>query len=487
MSKALGDLLDGLPAELGALPVRRLVLDSRAVQAGDTFLAYPGSQADGRDYIADALARGAALVLAEAPCRVATGSVPLVEVHNLRAQAGLLGSRFHGEPSAELTVIGVTGTNGKTTVAWLLADVAERCGLACGYAGTLGAGRVPALATAGNMTTADPLSLQAQLAAMRDQGCRYAALEVSSHALAQDRVAGVDFDIAVFTNLSRDHLDYHGDMNAYGRAKARLIEWPDLLAAVINIDDPFGAALAARATAPTVTTAIAGEAAVSGREIATMSRGADVGTGFDLHSPWGARKVFVPLIGDFNVSNVLAVIAVLCVLEVDLDAVIAALAQAHAPPGRMQPFSSPGRPLVVVDYAHTPDALKRALEVLAGFAHRPLVCVFGCGGDRDRGKRPQMGAIAERWADHVVLTDDNPRGEPPEAIISDIRSGMHAPQRAAVCHAREAAIEMAIDMAGKSGSVLVAGKGHEQTQMYADRRVSHSDLDVVQRLMRSAA
>lgn len=486
MSVPLGQLLDGLPAEHAAIPVNRLVLDSRAVQPGDAFLACPGTSADGRDFIADALARGADLVLAEAPCRVDTGSVPMVEVPDLRTRAGLIAACFYGRPSADLDVVGITGTNGKTTVAWLLAEAAEACGIESGYAGTLGVGHPPSVA-AGNMTTADPVTLQSQLAAMRSEGCRLAALEVSSHALDQARVAGVDFDAAIFTNLSRDHLDYHGDMAAYGRAKARLIESPGLNAAVINVDDAFGAALAARTKGRTLTTSLLGEADLTGREIRTVTRSGVVGTRFELSSPWGRRDVFVPLIGAFNVSNVLAVIAVLGVLEVDLDGVVAALAEVQAPPGRMQAFSAPDLPLVVVDYAHTPDALQRALEVLAGFERRPLVCVFGCGGDRDRGKRAQMGAIAESIADRVVLTDDNPRGEAPEAIVRDIRSGMREPGRAEVRHDRESAIRIAIGMAGGSGSVLIAGKGHERVQVYADQRIDYSDLDVVQRLMRSAA
>ena len=352
--------------------------------------------------------------------------VPTIWIDGLRERLGPIASRFFGDPSRALTVIGVTGTNGKTSTVHLLAQALHHAGHRVATVGTLGAGLVGEIVE-GVRTTPDAIAVQGLLATFRDEGASHVAMEVSSHALDQGRVNAVAFDLAVFTNLTRDHLDYHGTMQAYGAAKERLFAWPGLDAAVINVDDAFGRALAAR---------MHGDVAllrygVDRDDADLVARSIETGVAglrFHLTTPWGEGEVATRLLGRFNVSNLLAVAACLGRLGFAFDAIRDALAILEPVSGRMNRIGGEARlPLVVVDYAHTPDALEQALTSLRAHTHGRLICVFGCGGERDAGKRPQMGAIAEALADRIIVTDDNPRGEDGDAIVAGIVAGLAHP------------------------------------------------------------
>jgi UDP-N-acetylmuramoyl-L-alanyl-D-glutamate--2,6-diaminopimelate ligase len=484
---SVSELLHGRsdPGAAGGMPLRGLALDSRGIAPGDAFVALAGgAHAHGLAFARDAAARGAALVLAEpapgldVPADIA---LPVVWVERLRAQLGAIAARFHGDPSRALHVVGVTGTNGKTSTVQLLAQALEHAGLRSATIGTLGAGLHGALA-AGQRTTPDAIEVQRLLAAFRAAGASHVAMEVSSHALVQGRVNGVHFELAAFTNLSRDHLDYHGSMECYGAAKQRLFAWPGLRAAAINLDDAFGRSLAAMLAGPElVGYGLASEgAAVSARAIeATPS-----GLAFQLATPWGAGRVATRLLGHFNVSNLLAVAACLGRLGLDFAAIRSALEDLQPVAGRMARLGgSEGRPLVVVDYAHTPDALRQALDSLRAHCSGTLVCVFGCGGERDAGKRPQMGAIAEALADRVIITDDNPRGEDGDAIVAAIVAGLRRPADAVVERDRAGAIALALAVAGAGDVVLIAGKGHEPHQEVAGMKYPFDDLAVARRVL----
>ena len=462
---ALSELLpdvEGIPPEL---TVTGLVLDSRAVRPGNAFVAIAGFGAHGLRFVDQARAAGAAAILFEPP---APDDLPApddaIAVPGLRARLGEMGDRFHGRATQAMTVVGVTGTNGKTSTVQLLTQAWNARGIVSGSVGTLGAGLYGHVVPTGFTT---PLVLQTHelLAHMREEGAQAIAMEASSHALDQGRVDGVHFDVAVFTNLTRDHLDYHGDMATYGAAKARLFAWPGLQAAVINLDDAFGrelvATLPAGVRAIGVSSRDAGDAALR----ATNLRFDNAGIGFDLVAGDESHAVRSPLLGRFNVDNLLAVAGVLFALGDAPESVAQTLSQLQPIHGRMNRLGGDGRaPLVVIDYAHTPDALEQALTSLRAHMRARLICVFGCGGDRDRGKRPQMAAIAERHADVVVVTDDNPRFEDGDAIVADILAGFEHPGRAIVQRDRAAAIVQAVGTAGRDDIVLVAGKGHEPYQ-----------------------
>jgi UDP-N-acetylmuramoyl-L-alanyl-D-glutamate--2,6-diaminopimelate ligase len=470
----------GLAATLAG--VHRLTVDSRRVRPGDAFLAYPGERADGRRHIGDAIAAGAGAVLWE-PRGFdwnAAWHVPNQAVENLRAQAGEIAAEVYGAPSRALWMVGVTGTNGKTSCAHWLARLFTRAGKKCAVLGTLGNGFPDALTPALN-TTPDAVEAQALLADYRAQGASAAVMEVSSHGLDQGRVNGMHFDVALFTNLSRDHLDYHGDMARYGAAKARLLRWPGLRHAVLNLDDAFGAELAQGLGCGGVQTVGYGfgESAVStavriqGRRFVADADGLR----FEVATPWGRADVVSPLVGRFNASNLLAVLAVLLVSGVPLEAAVAELATLAAPAGRMQRLGGAGAPWVVVDYAHTPDALEKTLAALRELvpAGGRLFCVFGCGGGRDQGKRALMGEVAARLADEIIVSDDNPRHEASAAIIADIEAGLAGrPHR--VIAARGDAIRRAVLEACQQDIVLIAGKGHEDYQEIAGVRHPFSDV-----------
>ncbi|MBU8975565.1 MULTISPECIES: UDP-N-acetylmuramoyl-L-alanyl-D-glutamate--2,6-diaminopimelate ligase [unclassified Lysobacter] len=454
--------VDGIPPEL---VITGLVLDSRAVRPGNAFVAIAGFGAHGLRFVEQARAAGAAAILFEPP---APDDLPAphdaIAVPGLRERLGEMGDRFHGRATEAMTVVGVTGTNGKTSTVQLLTQAWNVRGIVSGSVGTLGAGLYGQVVPTGFTT---PLVLQTHelLAQMHDDGAQAIAMEASSHALDQGRVDGVHFDVAVFTNLTRDHLDYHGDMATYGAAKARLFAWPGLKAAVINLDDAFGRELIG--TLPAGVRAIG----VSSRDDAAATLRAhnlrfdNAGIGFDLVVDGETHAVQSPLLGRFNVDNLLAVAGVLLALG-DAPAQVADTLSLLRPiHGRMNRLGGDGvAPLVVIDYAHTPDALEQALSSLRGHVQARLICVFGCGGDRDRGKRPQMAAIAEQHADVVIVTDDNPRFEDGDAIVADIMAGFAHPQRVTVQRDRAAAIAHAVGMAGADDIVLVAGKGHEPYQ-----------------------
>jgi UDP-N-acetylmuramoyl-L-alanyl-D-glutamate--2,6-diaminopimelate ligase len=461
-------------------PLAGITADSRRVVPRVAFAAYPGSHRDGRAFIGDAVNRGAAAVVLEARdfAWEPQWTVPHVAVIDLKASAGPIASAVHGHPSRALWMIGVTGTNGKTSCTHWIAQALARCGARrTAIVGTLGNGFVGALAISAN-TTPDACLLQEWLAGWRREGADSVAMEVSSHGLDQGRVNGVAFDVALFTNLTRDHLDYHGTMAAYGAAKARLIAWPGLRTAVVNAGDVFGRELIERTRAH------------GGRVISYGADDADIaathvdmtGSGMTIaiRSPQGRGTLATTLTGAFNVQNLLGVLGVLLASDVPFDAAVSALRALAPPAGRMQRLGGDDAPLVVVDYAHTPDALEQALGALrpAVRAGRELRAVFGCGGDRDKGKRPQMGRIAATLADRVYVTNDNPRSEDPQAIAQAILQGIRetANRRYRVELDRAAAIRLALEDAQPGDVVLIAGKGHEAYQETAGVLRPFSDL-----------
>lgn len=496
MSLALPQLLPDQSGVPDLTPVH-MTLDSRAVAAGDVFVALAGGRHDGHAYAADAARRGAVAVLAERA--VEAHGIPVVVVPELRERVGRLAARFYGDPGHDLHCVGVTGTNGKTSIAHYLADLAERVGVPAGYIGTIGWGRPGTLETAA-LTTPDAVTVQRQLAGLRAAGCTWAVLEVSSHALDQGRVEAVPFRTAVFSNLSRDHLDYHADMEAYGAAKAKLFAWPGLALAVLNRDDAFGRRLAGGLDpAVQCVTYGAGDRAADGGTLGSLgSTGTermvrDVAWSelvFDRdgargrwQSPWGACDFRLPLFAEFSVANLTAAVAVLAAHGIPIAGLAAAAASLAQVPGRMERFAAPDRPAVVVDFAHTPDALLQVLRTLRPRVRGRLICVFGCGGDRDPGKRPLMAAAAEQHADVLWLTSDNPRSETPTAIIADMRAGLTG--RACVHEEpdRRAAIAAALGRAGPDDLVVIAGKGHEDYQEARGVRVPFSDRALVAELL----
>lgn len=499
MTKTAIDILSQLRqqgAKIGGLSA-----DSRALRAGDAFVAYPGANADGRRYIADAVARGAAAVLWEREGFSWDDAwrVPNIAVDGLRALAGEIAHEVYDRPSGKLWLAGVTGTNGKTSCSQWIAQALSSLGRKTAVIGTLGSGFPPApgresageLAPAVN-TTPDAIDLHRRLAKFREAGAQGVAMEVSSIGLDQGRVNGAQFDVALFTNLSRDHLDYHGDMERYASAKAQLFDTPGLSGAVLNMDDVLGVRIAQKLAGSKVAragySAHAGVASAAGLEFfleAENIRLTQEGLAFGLVSSWGRAEVAGRLLGRFNVANLLGVLGVLLGAGVSLAPAVAALAALTPPPGRMQRLGGAGKPLAVVDYAHSPDALEEVLVGLRPLANPDggrLICVFGCGGDRDRGKRALMGAIAARNADQVLLTSDNPRSEDPLEIITDILEGVlgeaQAVQAPLVIADRREAIVAAIAGAAAGDVVLIAGKGHEDYQERAGRRIPFLDAAV---------
>lgn len=466
LAELLPDVV-GIPA---GLEIAGLVQDSRAIRAGDAFVAIEGFGAHGLKFVAQAQAAGASVVLFEPPlpeafaAAVAAAGIPTIAVPGLRARLGAMADAFHGASTHAMTVVGVTGTNGKTSTVQLLAQAWTLSGRRAGTIGTLGAGLYGEAVPTG-FTTPLVLQLHALLADLRDRGADAVAMEVSSHALDQGRVDGVHFRVGAFTNLTRDHLDYHGTMEAYGAAKAKLFAWPGLDAAVINLDDAFGAELHAGlspgARAIGVSSRGHAAAALRAEQIAL-----DIaGIRFALCAGDERHEVRSPLLGRFYVDNLLTVAGVLHAEGMALARIAELLSRLHPVNGRMNRLGGDaGRPLVVVDYAHTPDALEHALKALRAHASGRVVCVFGCGGDRDRGKRPQMAAIAEAHADAVIVTDDNPRTENGDAIVADILAGFAKPDAVRVRRDRARAIAEAIADGRGGDIVLIAGKGHEPYQ-----------------------
>jgi UDP-N-acetylmuramoyl-L-alanyl-D-glutamate--2,6-diaminopimelate ligase len=469
--------------------VHGLALDSRQLKPGDVFFALRGTHEHGRQYIDAACRAGAAAVLVddEPDGAFVRSDTPVLNVANLKRKTGSIASRFFGKPSQSMTVIGVTGTNGKSTVTHLIAQALEKSERLnpCAIIGTLGNGFLDSLSTS-SVTTPDAISLQRLLASLRDQQARAVSMEVSSHALDQWRVEGVRFAAAVFTNLTRDHLDYHGNMDRYLAAKRRLFEMPDLGAAVINLDDAYGRELLAvlpHARKKIVYTLRESEQPI---EHATMLCGRDLKIsprGLSLRITMGNDSAVVTtrLLGRFNAQNLLAAVGALVAVGYSLRDTCQALQDARGVLGRMDAIAEQGQPLVIIDYAHTPDGLRQLLVSSRELGAARLWCVFGCGGNRDTGKRPLMGAIAAELADEIVVTSDNPRDEDPAHIIAAIVEGMPTPaqSQAIVEPDRRAAIELAIRRAVSDDVVVVAGKGHENYQEIRGIRQPLSDHAIV--------
>ena len=452
--------------------------DSRAAAPGSLFVALRGGSTDGHHHVAQAVERGAVAVVCEreVPC----GRATRVEVEDTRRALPALAGLFHGHPSRRLRVSGVTGTNGKTTTAFLVKHLCQAAHHACGLIGTvryeIGERILPA-----PHTTPEATDLQDLLARMVAAGCRAVSMEVSSHALDQHRADGIDFDVCIFTNLTQDHLDYHGTMQAYFDAKARLFQGAPTGSrkspkAVVNLDDAYGQKLVTRIgkTMPVITYGMGARAEFR----ATGIRQTIQGTTFQLEALGRSFLVRLPLIGRFNVSNALAALAASYALGFELRASVQALADAPQVPGRLQQVQGRRRPFqVYVDYAHTPDALVNALRTLRELAPARIITLFGCGGNRDRAKRPLMARVAGELSDFVVATSDNPRNEDPEAILREVVSGFPAGARFEVVSDRAAAIRRAIGLAGPQDLVLLAGKGHETTQEIAGRKIPFDDTD----------
>ncbi|MCV9878408.1 UDP-N-acetylmuramoyl-L-alanyl-D-glutamate--2,6-diaminopimelate ligase [Brenneria izbisi] len=486
----LRDLLAPWVQDTPACALREMTLDSRAAAAGDLFVAVVGHKTDGRRYIPQAIAQGVAAIVAEAEGEAGDGAVremhgvPVVYLSNLNQRLSALAGRFYQQPAERVQLIGVTGTNGKTTTTQLLAQWSQALGETSSVMGTVGNGLLGRVAPAEN-TTGSAVDVQQMLSQLVDQGASVTAMEVSSHGLVQHRVAALPFAAAIFTNLSRDHLDYHGDMESYEAAKWSLFADHRVGQMIINADDETGRRwLAKLPDAVAVTLENNLVPGCRGRWLkATAIDYHDNGAVIRFDSSWGQGEIQSKLMGAFNVSNMLLALATLLSLGYPLSQLITAGAQLQPVCGRMEVFHAEGKPTVVVDYAHTPDALEKALEAARLHCQGQLWCVFGCGGDRDKGKRPLMGSIAEQLADRVVITDDNPRSEEPQAIVADIMAGLLDAGRVQVIHGRAEAVTSAVMQAQEHDVVLVAGKGHEDYQLVGDRRLDYSDRITVARLL----
>ncbi|CAH2785850.1 MAG: UDP-N-acetylmuramoyl-dipeptide--2,6-diaminopimelate ligase (EC [uncultured Caballeronia sp.] len=467
----------------------QLHADSRSLTSGDVFFAYAVDGADSCPFIDAALEKGAAVVLYQ-PENFAgkPNASRTLAVKALNELAGPIASAWYGEPTESILVVGVTGTNGKTSCSHWLATALSALGTPCAVVGTLGSGMPGKLVHSG-FTTPDAPQLQRTFAQFKTDGAKAVAMEVSSHALHQGRVNGTKFDIAIFTNLTQDHLDYHGTFAAYEAAKAKLFAWPALKAAVINRDDPAGRRLIAlchgrtRTIAYGIENAAGAEVKADALLLASRVRATATGTAFHLSSDWGDADVEVATLGEFNVNNLLGVLGALLAAQIPLDAALVQIAKLEPVNGRMQRLG--GRlqndePLVVIDYAHTPDALEKTLAVLRPITEArggQLICMFGCGGDRDATKRPLMGAIAEKNANHVVITSDNPRSEDPLAIIDQVAAGFQDASKTRRIEDRASAILQAIRTAAREDVVVLAGKGHEATQEIMGKKRAFSDQD----------
>ncbi len=469
-----------------------MTIDSRSVQPGFAFLACKGEQVNGADYIDGAVALGAAAILLAADQPEVISSVPVIRLPGFETMLGQLASRFYGSAHDTTKNIGVTGTNGKTSVSHFIAQMANALDSKTAVLGTVGYGFLDALNVATH-TTPDVVRVHQLLAELHEQGAVNVAMEVSSHALEQGRVDGVRFEQSVFTNLSRDHLDYHGSMQAYGEAKAKLFERVELQHAVINLDDPFaeallnhipeGVAVTGYGMAPSLTASRLSENMICMERYCLTSEGA----WGEMSTPKGRLSFKTPLIGRFNLSNLMASVAVLLWRGYSLTALQGVIATLQGVAGRMDVVSDPKGRLVVIDYAHTPDALSKVLQSLREHSRGTLWCVFGCGGDRDKGKRPLMGQAAEKYADRLVVTSDNPRSEQPKMIVADILAGLQKASAAEVCIDRQAAIAFALKHANKGDVVLIAGKGHEDYQEVDGVRHYFNDRYSVEAILEGAA
>lgn len=492
-SITLQALLDGIvDVALDAIiEVKRLVLDSRQIQAGDVFIALPGRTVDGRQFIDKAIEQGACAVLWECeqgtvPIPIAwrqqgTRRVPVIAIEDLTHKVGVFADRYYQGPSKSLRVVGITGTNGKTSCSQFIAQAIDPVSH-CAVIGTTGWGFLNKLNTSTH-TTPDAIRCHQWLADLKHSGAQAVAMEVSSHALDQGRVVGVHFDVAVFTNLTHDHLDYHGDMENYGRAKQKLFLLDMTAHHVINVDDPFGRQLAEQSPPgkaciryglnPDIKTDVTAQHIIQ----------TELGMKFELVTPVGRGQVQSRIYGRFNIYNLLATAGVMLALGYKLEDIINRLTIIQSVAGRLQVITAAALPVFVIDYAHTPDALENVLLAIKSHFHGRIWCVMGCGGDRDKQKRPKMAAIAEQHAYKVVMTNDNPRSEAPEAIVQDMLAGMSDANKAVVEFDREAAIRYAATHATQGDIVLIAGKGHEDYQIIGERKLPFSDKAVVDKFI----
>ncbi|MBO6813067.1 MULTISPECIES: UDP-N-acetylmuramoyl-L-alanyl-D-glutamate--2,6-diaminopimelate ligase [Marinobacter] len=479
---SLSTLLQGIVAvpSVFDVTIHGLKTDSREVASGDAFIALAGAKTPADFYVDKAITAGATVILLETEqageCAEHHGAL-IVPVAGLRGLVGRIADRFFEHPSQRLRLIGVTGTNGKTSVCQYVAQLLRETGTPCGILGTLGYGMPGSLQPATH-TTPDAVQVNRVLSRIVKQEGRAAVMEVSSHALDQGRVDNISMTGAVFTNLTRDHLDYHGSMEAYGAAKARLFEREELHFSVINFDDPFGRQLFEQLEGKCDRVRYSLHEAQTELWLREF-RPTDDGFEAEVDGEWGRFVIAVPLMGSFNASNVLAAMATVLTLGVPVDRVQQAVGRLAPPPGRLERFDGANGVRVVVDYAHTADALANALAALRPHVDGELICVFGCGGDRDTGKRPDMAREAEKLADRVVVTDDNPRSEHPEAIARDILAGFSDSAKVTVIHDRAEAIQSAIRSATPNDLVLIAGKGHEAYQEIAGQKYPFSDAEQV--------
>jgi UDP-N-acetylmuramoyl-L-alanyl-D-glutamate--2,6-diaminopimelate ligase len=488
----LSDLLRGIVDTTGFVDreIFGLSLDSRSVVEGDCFVALNGAKSNGARFAHAAIAAGAAAVLVDENESLIATPVPVVTVPQLRRLVGTIASRFFGDPSQHLDVIAVTGTNGKTTIAQLCAQALKRIRGDAAYVGTLGYGTIDELHSTKN-TTPDPITLQRFFRKLHDNRCRSVAIEVSSHAIVQSRVVGTAIKVAVFSNLGHDHLDYHGDLAAYAQAKKSLFEYPGIQHAVLNIDDPIGRELLSRRHAKISywtygLTDHAADAATD-RHFQVAKRVANGrNERLTIATPQGDVEIVTSLLGDFNALNLTAALAALVALGINAQDAASGLTELPGVIGRMQRLDTTGDqgPMIVIDYAHTPEGLARVLDVLREKTAGELICVFGCGGDRDPTKRALMGRAAEEGADRVIITSDNPRSERNEDIVASILAGMQHTDAIEVIHDRGTAIERAIELAEVADTVLIAGKGHELSQEIHGTLHSFSDACVARQALR---
>lgn len=492
LAKLCAGIID-FPQPQSTLVIEQLSLDSRQVKPGSLFFAYPGTHTDGRQYIDKALQQGAAAICYETADQfkpeiaLEYQQVPLIPVPHLQQIIGYIAERFYAQPTQKMQVFGITGTNGKSSCSLFLAAALHNAQQPVAMLGTIGNGIFGALQESTH-TTLDAIALQQTMAEFYRQGVTHVAMEVSSHALCQGRVNGVQFNTAIFTNLTHDHLDYHGDFTHYAAAKRKLFCFPSLKAAIINADDPYGLhwlqelngklPVCGYSLNPKVAKA-ANWPMVYAQHISLSMQGITA----EIQTPWGAGILQAKQIGRFNLSNLLAVLATLGAHGMPLAEILTKLSQLPQVPGRMETYGGGKLPTVVVDYAHTPDALKQVLLTLRECCQGQLWCIVGCGGNRDKTKRPIMGQYAEQHADHVILTDDNPRQEAPKQIVADMLQGMRSPQIAIIEHHRERAIAHAINCANAKDVILVAGKGHENYQIIGEQKLLFSDALTVQRLL----
>lgn len=460
-----------------------LCLDSRKVMPGNLFFAVQGTHLDGRQFIDEAIKNGAAAVLAEINSPNDTfrskQGIPVFPIDHLKQKIGQIASTFYGHPSKKLKIIGITGTNGKTSCSYFIAEALHQLKKKCGIIGTLGNGIFGNI-KAGQLTTPDAIELHTLFAQFVAQKVTTVAMEVSSHSLDQGRVNGIEFEAGIFTNLTRDHLDYHGSMEDYGAAKRKLFDNPLTKNIIINNDDDFGKTVLARLKRQSIFTYGLHKNALIYADQVKLNHS---GMSAQIFSPWGQGFLQSNLVGKFNLYNLLATFTALNILNFPFDGILKALNQVSSVPGRMQIFGRKNQPKVIVDYAHTPDALQKVLSALKSHCEGKLLCLFGCGGDRDRGKRPLMAKIAEQYADVIMLTDDNPRTEDSAHIISDILAGFTNPSKIIIEPDRSKAIQDIIQYATAGDCVLIAGKGAETYQLINDQKIPFSDIEKVREIL----